>query len=223
MLDRIDRGEANGILVWDIDRLYRNPVDEGRVRWMLQRGIIACIRTPNRSYFPSDAGLLMAVEGGRAADFIIHHKRDVARGVREKLLRGEWPGAKPLGFVYDHDKRNIVHDPKEAKIVETIFTEVSIGRYGKLWVSDRLATLGIRNKSGKQWSKSQVHKMLTNRLYIGVMVWSGETFEGKFKPIISPDLFNQVQAVPKFAASPGRFETDTNSLSVACSVARAVR
>jgi DNA invertase Pin-like site-specific DNA recombinase len=39
MLDRIERGEANGILVWDIDRLYRNPVDEGRVRWMLQRGI----------------------------------------------------------------------------------------------------------------------------------------------------------------------------------------
>jgi site-specific DNA recombinase len=43
MLDRIERGEANGILVWDIDRLYRNPVDEGRVRWMLQRGIIASI------------------------------------------------------------------------------------------------------------------------------------------------------------------------------------
>src|SRR4051812_19253161 len=37
MLDRIERGEADGILVWDIDRLYRNPADEGRVRWMLQR------------------------------------------------------------------------------------------------------------------------------------------------------------------------------------------
>ena len=24
MLDRIERGEANGILVWDIDRLYRD-------------------------------------------------------------------------------------------------------------------------------------------------------------------------------------------------------
>jgi len=33
MLDRIQQGEANGLLCWDIDRLYRNPVDEGRVRW----------------------------------------------------------------------------------------------------------------------------------------------------------------------------------------------
>src|ERR1700679_3741127 len=37
MLDRIEAGEANGILIWDIDRLYRNPADDGRVRWLLQR------------------------------------------------------------------------------------------------------------------------------------------------------------------------------------------
>ena len=30
MLSRIERGEANGLLCWDVDRLYRNPVDEGR-------------------------------------------------------------------------------------------------------------------------------------------------------------------------------------------------
>src|SRR5213594_2378651 len=64
MLRRIERGEANAILCWDIDRLYRNPVDEGRVRWLLQRGIIREIRTPFRAFYPQDAGLLMGVEGG---------------------------------------------------------------------------------------------------------------------------------------------------------------
>src|ERR1043166_7130870 len=49
MLDRIEAGEANGILVWDIDRLYRNPIDEGRVRWLLQRGILASVRTIQRN------------------------------------------------------------------------------------------------------------------------------------------------------------------------------
>eukprot|EP01031_Cornospumella_fuschlensis_P002762 gene2762-3458_t len=65
MLSRIENGEASGVIIWDIDRLYRNPADEGRVRWMLQRGIIECIRTPTRSYSPADAGILIAVEGGR--------------------------------------------------------------------------------------------------------------------------------------------------------------
>jgi DNA invertase Pin-like site-specific DNA recombinase len=49
VLVRIEEGEADGLLCWDIDRLYRNPVDEGRVRWMLQRGVIKSIRTPTRS------------------------------------------------------------------------------------------------------------------------------------------------------------------------------
>ena len=203
MLEHIEHGDANGLLCWDIDRLYRNPVDEGRVRWMLQRNIIASIRTPTRNYLPADAGLLIAVEGGRATDFIIHHKRDVARGIREKLRRGEWPGAnKPIGYLYDSIKRNIVPDPKRAKIVETIFKEFSDGGHGLVWTSDRLAQLGVRTTSGQQWSKSVVYKLLTNRLYIGVMVWKGETFEGKYKPLISPELFSKVQKVLKIRSKP---------------------
>ena len=211
MLDRIERGEANGILVWDIDRLYRNPVDEGRVRWMLQRGIIACIRTPTRSFFPADAGLLMAVEGGRANDFIIRHKRIVARGVHEKLLRGEWPGAnKPLGYLYDHRLRNIVPDPKKAKIVQTIFEEYATGLHGLDSGGERLFELGVKSESGQRWSKCAVRHLLANRLYIGVMVWKGETFEGKYKPLISPELFKKVQGVLKIKSKPRKVRNGHN-------------
>ena len=184
--------------------------DDGRVRWLLQRGIIAAIKTPTRTYFPEDAGLLMAVEGGRSSDFIIHHKRNVMRGVEEKLLRGEWPGQKPIGYIYDHDLRNIVPDPKRAKIVSTIFEEVSGGRHGLLWVSDRLAEFGVVNKSGKQWSKSQIHGFLTNRLYMGVMVWKGKTFEGKYKPIVSTELFMKVQNALKVRSKPRRVRNGHN-------------
>ena len=211
VLTRIENGEANGLLCWDIDRLYRNPVDEGRVRWMLQRGIIASIRTPNRSYAPSDAGLLIAVEGGRATDFIIHHKRDVARGVREKLLGGAWPGGtKAFGYIYDHDQHNIVPHPKQAKIVAKIFQEFSGGRDGLTKVSERLAQLGVLSISGKPWSKSQVHSFLTNRLYMGVMVWNGEVFEGKYRPIITPELFAKVAAALKVRSKPRRTRVGHN-------------
>ncbi len=202
MLDRIERGEADGILVWDIDRLYRNPADEGRVRWMLQREIITSIRTASRDYGPTDAGLLIAVEGGRATDFIIHHTRDVARGVRQKLLSGAWPGARPVGYVYDHSIRNIVPDPKKAKLVRMVFEEFSPGRHGLVWVSDRLAELGIVNESGKHWSKSQAHGFLTNKLYVGIMVWKGESFEGKYQSIVSPELFAKVADALKVRSKP---------------------
>ncbi len=202
MLARIEAGDANGILAWDVDRLYRNPVDEGRVRWLLQQGVIKSIRTPVRAYTPADAGLLMAVEGGRASDFIIHHRRDVMRGVREKLLSGGWPGQRPLGYVYDHAHRNIVPDPEKAHIVSTVFEEFAQGDRSLLSTSDRLASFGVLTPSGKQWTKSKVHDLLTNRLYMGVMVWNGETFEGKFKPLVTPELFAKVQAVLKVRSRP---------------------
>lgn len=36
MMRRVERREAQGILCWKIDRLSRNPVDSGRVSWLLQ-------------------------------------------------------------------------------------------------------------------------------------------------------------------------------------------
>jgi len=36
MMNRIQRGEAQGVICWKLDRLARNPVDDGLVRWLLQ-------------------------------------------------------------------------------------------------------------------------------------------------------------------------------------------
>ena len=203
MLDRIERGEANGILAWDIDRLYRNPIDEGRTRWLLQNKVIASIRTPTRQFMPDDAGLLMGVEGGRATDYIIRLARNVKRGLDEKVRRGEWPGAnKPLGYLYDRNLRNIVPDPKASKIVQAIFEEYAEGRHGLSSAAGRLFELGVKSRAGKQWSKFAVWQFLTNPLYIGVMTWRGETFEGKYKTFISPELFARVQQVLKDKSKP---------------------
>jgi site-specific DNA recombinase len=211
MLDRIERGEANGIMCWDIDRLYRNPIDEGRVRWLLQNGVIASIRTPTREFLPQDAGLLMGVEGGRATDYIIRLAKNVQRGVREKLRRGEWPGSnKPVGYIYDHRLRNIVPDPKKSKVVQTIFEEYAEGRHGLVSASARLFELGIKSRTGQPWSKWAVWQCLSNRLYIGVMEWKGEVYEGKYKTFISPDLFEKVQKVLKDKSKPRKVRNGHN-------------
>jgi len=203
LLDRIEHGEANGLLCWDIDRLYRNPIDEGRVRWLLQKGVIASIRTPSRQFLPDDAGLLMGVEGGRATDYIIRLAKNVKRGIQEKLRRGEWPGgSKPLGYIYDDRLRNIVADPQRAPIVQTVFSEYAEGRHGLLSVSQRLYGLGVTSRTGRPWSKFAVWQFLTNRVYIGLIKWDGEIYEGKYKTFISPELFKRVQDVLKNKSKP---------------------
>ncbi len=204
MLDDIEAGHGNGILCWDVDRLYRNPIDEGRTRWLLQRGIIRSIRTPSRDFFPEDAGLLMGVEGGRATDYIIRLAKNVKRGTDEKVRRGEWPGKKPLGYIYDSRLRNIVPDPKAAPVVRTLFEEYADGIHSLDSAARRLFALGVRSRSGAQWSDSAVHHFLSNILYVGLMNWCGETFEGKYKPLISMELFKRVKDALKKRSKPRR-------------------
>lgn len=51
MIARVERGEAQGIVCWKLDRLSRNPVDSGKISWLLQQGVIQHIKTPERSYY----------------------------------------------------------------------------------------------------------------------------------------------------------------------------
>src|SRR3989344_1515304 len=46
--------EAQGIVCWKIDRLSRNPVDSGKIQWLLQQGIIQHIQTHSQSHYPND-------------------------------------------------------------------------------------------------------------------------------------------------------------------------
>jgi len=202
MLEMIERGEADGILCWAINRLYRNPVDEGRVRWLLQRGLIKSIVTAQREYTPAEAGLLMAIEGGRAADELATLKANVARGIEEKLLGGAWPGCRTFGYAYDHEKKNLVPHPKHGKIVTRIYEEYAAGGRGLVWVADRLAQLGIVTKRGDPWPKSKVHDFLTNKIYVGIMAWNGRDYEGRYEPLVSPELFRKVAENLRIRAKP---------------------
>src|SRR5437870_948737 len=40
MLELVNKGVANGIICWKLDRLARNPVDGGQISWLLQRGVL---------------------------------------------------------------------------------------------------------------------------------------------------------------------------------------
>src|SRR3990167_6270466 len=46
MLDRIEAGEANGILAWHPDRLARKSVDGGKIIYLLYCGHLAMLKFP---------------------------------------------------------------------------------------------------------------------------------------------------------------------------------
>ena len=50
MLERIERGDADGILTYHLTRLARNSFDGGRLIYLMDVGAIARISTPEKTY-----------------------------------------------------------------------------------------------------------------------------------------------------------------------------
>ena len=204
MVSRIETSKIPvGILAWHPDRLSRNSIDGGRIIYLLDTGKLADLKFPTFSFENTPTGkFFLSIALSNAKYYIDNLSENVKRGNRQKLRRGEWPGQKPLGYVYDHRLRNIVPGPKTAKIVKKIFKDFATAKYSLEVISKRLAQYGIASKNGKPRSNSAIYNLLTNQLYIGIMEWKDEVFEGKYQPIIQKQLFDKVQEILKQRGKP---------------------
>jgi site-specific DNA recombinase len=186
MLDFIEQGEANAIVCWAINRLYRNPVDEGRLRWMLQKGVIKMIKTPSREFYPDDAGLLMGVEGGQATDYVIRLSKDVKRGLNSRRDKGWRPNLAPIGYLNEGVKgeKIITVDEKKFELIRKMWDLLLTGTYSVTSILDTannkwgLRTTIHRQIGGKPVSHAQIYKMFKDPFYYGYFNWlNSETGE----------------------------------------------
>lgn len=195
MLARIEKGEAQEIVCWKLDRLARNPIDGGQISWFLQRGIIQHIQTHDRGYFPNDNVLMMSVEFGMANQYILDLSANTKRGQREKVRRGEYPGIAPLGYLNDVRNKKIIVDRKQSKIVKKAFELYSQGDQRLEDIAEFFAKNGIFAPRNKAVHLSRVKFILSNPFYCGLFRYSGELHQGNHEQIIPKELFDKVQKV----------------------------
>lgn len=189
----IKKGQIDGIICWKIDRLSRNPIDSAIIQWLLQQNQLKVIQTMDRQYLPLDNALLYNVESGMANQYIIDLSKNVKRGIRAKLERGQWPHLAPLGYLNKDSK--VIVDFERAKYIRKMFELYNTGQYSVKAISDQLYTEGLRSRSGRKYYKSKVHKILNDPFYCGIMEHDGQKYLGKHEQIISKKLFDNVQEV----------------------------
>ena len=182
MMKRIQKGEAQGIVCWKLDRLARNPVDGGQISWFLQEGTIKHIRTHDRSHYPTDNVLMMSVEFGMANQFIRDLSANVKRGLRLKVKRGEFPSSAPVGYLNDVRAKTIVIDRKKSKVIRAAFELYAKGDRRLEDISTFMYENGVRSFGGLSFHKDRVRFILTNSFYCGLFTDGGELHEGRHTP-----------------------------------------
>jgi hypothetical protein len=110
-----------------------------------------------------------------------------------------WPSYAPLGYknvIGTDGKRTIAPDTDLAPIIRQMYERYATGKYAIDQIVGLAHADGLAyRKSGAPVPKSTVHKILRNRIYSGDFDFDGATYAGKYEPIVSRELWEQVQEV----------------------------
>ena len=195
MISRIQKGEAQGIVCWKIDRLSRNPVDSGKIQWLLQQGVIQHIQTHSQSHYPNDNVLMMSVELGMANEYVRQLSENTARGLKHKAREGYFPGLAPLGYINNPQTKKISIHHKNAKIIRKLFEIYATGNSTIEKLTEVLEKNGIKTKKNCRVNISRITFILGNPIYYGHFRYAKEIYEGKHEPIITKELFDRVNTI----------------------------
>ncbi len=197
MIDRIEKGEASGIVSWHPDRLARNSVDGGKLIYLVDTGKIKALKFPQFWFESTPQGkFMLTIAFGQSKYFVDSLAENTRRGLRQKVRRGEFPSKAPPGYLNDSRTKTIVIDKRIAPIIKEMYEKFATGRY-TLWdMAVFLSQHGMTTSGGKIM-RDKASWILSNPFYYGHFRYAGEIHEGTHEPLVSKKLFDQVQEIWK--------------------------
>ena len=194
MVARLERGEASGIVSWNPDRLARNSVDGGKIIYLLDTGRISTLKFPTFWFESTPQGKFMLnIAFGQSKYYVDSLAENTKRGLRQKVRRGEYPSRAPFGYFNDSRTKTIAVHKKNSVILKQIFNLYKQGESRLEDIANYLAENGIKSRNGKRLHVSRITFLLRNPFYYGFFKYNGELYQGRHQPLISKQLFDQVQ------------------------------
>ncbi len=202
LLEDVRRGRYTGILTWAPDRLSRNAGDLGSVVDLMDENKLIGIRTYGQHFknSPNEKFLLMIL-CSQAKLENDNKSINVKRGLRTRCEMGLRPGPAVFGYLNEKhaDKKcQVVIDPERAHIVKLMFEKVAYEKWSGRKIFHWLKfELNLKTRNGnKGLTLGNIYLLLQNPFYYGVFEYpnkSGNFYTGKHEPLITKELFNQVQ------------------------------
>ena len=172
LIDDIEYGHIDVVVVYKIDRLSRSLMDFAKLVDVFDRHGVTFVSITQSFNTTTSMGRLTLNILLSFAQF----EREVAgERIRDKIAasrrKGMWMGGNPpLG--YDVKERKLVINKAEATTVRAIFERfLTIGSATAL--ARDLMSEGVTTKRGKPMNKGYLYKLLGNRVYIGMAVHRG--------------------------------------------------
>src|SRR5450432_3526746 len=223
LLEDVDAGKVDTIVVYKIDRLTRSLLDFAKIVETLDaRGVSFVAVTQQFNTTTSMGRLTLNI----LLSFAQFEREVTGERIRDKIAaskrKGMWMGGTiPLG--YDLQERKLIVNPGEAKVVCNLYRHyLELGCVSRLKI--QLDQQGIKSKirvsasgnrsGGMSYSRGALYDILQNRLYLGEIHHKGKSYPGEHQAIVQEQLWEQVQARLKSDHQGSRHGVRANSPSL---------
>lgn len=201
LVQMIEDGEVNVIVLLNPSRLSRNTIDTGRIIYLMDQGKLLEVVTPYQSFRnnPSDKFMLnlLCTQAKLEND---NKSVNVTEALKLKAERGVFPGKARPGYRNNHEKpqglRDISPHPVYFELMRKLFDLALTGNYSVEALMREAKILGIRStKSGKPIVKSWMHRILRDPFYTGRFIYNGKLYQGQHPAMLTDAEFNLLQDI----------------------------
>lgn len=198
MLRDIELGLLDAVLIWDLDRLVRRPMELEQFMELVDRKGVKLANWTGDIDLSTSSGVLMArIKGALAAQEVRRLGERVARQAQQRAERGLPPKRGRYGRTYGYTPDwQIV--PAEAEVIRDAYDRV-LNRGETVWsVMQTYRANGVLTLTGKHFTRANLNNLLDNPVYAGLRRWHGEVIETKepvsWPAIVEPETFRRWEA-----------------------------
>ena len=192
----IQEGLVDVVVVYKIDRLSRSLVDFTKLVEVFDANNVTFVSVTQSFNTTTSMGRLTL---NILLSFAQFEREVIGERIRDKVAasrkRGMWMGGYvPLG--YDVRERKLMVNDAEAALVRRIF-QGFVETESCTRLVQVLRAEGATTKRGRPLSKSDVYRILGNRVYLGEAVHKGTAYPGEHDAIVTQAQWDAVHVILK--------------------------
>lgn len=208
LMNDIEAGKIDCVVVYKIDRLSRSLLDFSRIVDVFEKHNVSFVSVTQLFNTATSMGRLML---NVLLSFAQFEREIISERTRDKIAaarkKGKWVGGYPiLGYDIDHQAHRLVVNEAEAEQVREIFdlfiekksaisTVEALNEKG--WKTKTWTTIKGKRHEGKPFNKSRLLGLLTNVAYIGKVRHKENVYEGEHPAIIDEVSWRRAQELLK--------------------------
>jgi site-specific DNA recombinase len=203
LLQDVNAGRVNVIVVYKVDRLTRSLADFAKIVEAFDAKAVSFVSVTQQFNTTTSMGRLTL---NVLLSFAQFEREVTGERIRDKIAASKKKGIWMGGFVpvgYDLEGRKLVPNPKEAQLVSKIFSlYIQLGCVRRL--AEQLDREKIRSKvwttrtgvrlGGVSFARGALYALLRNRLYIGEIRHRDKWYSGEHKGIVPLELWQKVRS-----------------------------